>query len=142
MSVKTSFQYKLTRREQRDLEIEIGFLERLVQRDPKYLDALQLLGIDYTQRGSYELSLKIDRRLARLKPGDPTVLYNLACSCSRTRKIKQAARALLKAISCGFDDYSVLMRDPDLANLRRDPEFHKVKERLRYGVGRRKDPTP
>ena len=35
---------KLTRKEQRDLDIEIGFLEGVVDRDPKYVEALQVLG--------------------------------------------------------------------------------------------------
>lgn len=137
MHVKTNGKQKLTRQEQRDLEFEIGFLERLVERDPKYLDALQLLGVDYTQRGSYEQSLRIDRKLARLRPKDPTVLYNLACSYSRNDRIKQAAHALLKAIQYGFDDLRVLLRDPDLSKLRQDPLFDKIKAQLQ-AVSKRK----
>lgn len=121
---------KLTARERRDLDFEIGFMERLVKRDPNYVEALQVLGADYTLRGNFEAGLRIDVRLARLLPNNPAVLYNLACSYSLTRKIKQAAYALDKAIDCGFDDYRMLLRDPDLANLRCDIIFEKIRDKI------------
>jgi tetratricopeptide (TPR) repeat protein len=121
---------KLNRREQRDLDIEIGFLERLIQRDPKFLEALQLLGNDYSRCGHFDRGLKIDRRLARLRPDDPIILYNLACSCSLNGKVKQAAKALTKAIECGFEDFRLIMQDPDLSNIRRDPAFIPIREAL------------
>lgn len=121
---------KLTGRERRDLDIEIGFMERLVQRDPAYIEALQILGADYTRSGNIQAGLKIDRKLARLLPADPTVLYNLACSYSLAHKVKQAATTLRKALDLGFSDYKVLLRDPDLENLRQDPVFERIKHRI------------
>src|ERR1051325_2887055 len=58
----------------------ISFIEGVVRRDPNYVDALQLLGDHYTQRGRYAEGLKVDERLAQLEPRDPSVFYNLACS--------------------------------------------------------------
>src|SRR5215211_7404731 len=58
---------KLSPAQQRDLDIEIGFIEGVVQRDPQYLEALQILGDDYTRRGKFENGLKIDEKLARLR---------------------------------------------------------------------------
>jgi tetratricopeptide (TPR) repeat protein len=121
---------KLTARERRDLDFEIAFMEGLVQRDPTYVEALQVLGTNYTERGNYDAGLKIDLKLARLLPHDPAVLYNLACSYSLTGKIKQAATALDKAIDFGFDDYHMLLRDPDLTNLRRDALFESIRDKL------------
>ena len=34
----------LSNKEKRDLDVEISFLEGLTKRDPKYVEALQLLG--------------------------------------------------------------------------------------------------
>lgn len=121
---------KLTARERRDLDYEIAFMEGLVKRDPCYVEALQILGADYTQRGDYDAGLKIDLRLARLLPSDPNILYNLACSYSLTKKVRQAASALDKAVELGFDDYHMLLRDPDLANLRRNPLFDQIRGKL------------
>ena len=82
---------KLSNREQRDLDIEIQFLEGVTQRDRRYVEALQLLGDDYTRRGRFEDGLSVDRRLARLCPSDPLVHYNLACSFSLTEEFRKAA---------------------------------------------------
>ena len=43
----------LTRKETRELDVKISFLEGLVRRDPQYVEALQMLGDHYTQRGKY-----------------------------------------------------------------------------------------
>ena len=64
MPKKSPVRKKLTRREQRNLDIEISFIEGVVRRDPRYLEALQVLGDDYTRRGRYREGLKIDETLA------------------------------------------------------------------------------
>ena len=43
-------------------------MEGIVRRDPNYVDALQLLGDDYTQRGRFPEGLSVDERLASLEP--------------------------------------------------------------------------
>lgn len=131
MAKKSRLRKKLTRRQQRDLDIEIGFLERIVERDPKYAEALQILGDDYTQRGKFDSGLTIDRRLARLRPKDPCVLYNLACSYALTRSVDQALRALQRAIEMGYCDFRWLARDPDLASVRKHPSYRKIQSKIR-----------
>jgi len=121
---------KLTIQELRDLDFEIDFMQRIVLRDPKYVEALQVLSANYMRRGNYIDGLKVDRRLVRLAPGDPTILYNLACSLCLNHRLKQALAALNKAIDCGFDDYHLLMRDPDLDALRAGHDFDEIRERI------------
>jgi len=78
MPVKSSPRKKRTNRQQaRALDLQIQFMEGVVRRDPEYVDALQLLGDHYTQRGRYAQSLKVDKRLARLQPSDPLVYTTL-----------------------------------------------------------------
>jgi len=124
---------KLTNTQQRDLDIEIGFMEGVVQRDPKYVEALQILGDDYTRRGRFTNGLKIDETLARLRPDDPTVLYNLACSYALTAQFDSAVAALNRAMDQGYRDFKWLMRDPDLKKLRQHARFKIIRERLRTG---------
>src|SRR3569832_1557177 len=109
---------KLNRQEKRDLDIEIGFLEGLVKRDPGYVDALQILGDDYTKRGKFTLGLKIDQRLAVLRPRDSLDYYNLACSYCLTGKMEEAAEAIEQALDYGYRDFYWLNEDPDLVELR------------------------
>jgi hypothetical protein len=68
---KSSTKRKLTRREQRDLDIEITFMEGLLQRDPKCIEALSVLSDDYSRRGKVTEGLKADVQLARIRPNDP-----------------------------------------------------------------------
>ena len=123
---KANSKRKLTRKEQRDLDIEIGFMEGVVQRDPRCADAWKVLSEDYARRSKFPEGLKAGEHLARIQPDDPSVLYNLACCYSIARQIDQSLGALSQAISKGFDDFKWLMKDPDLGNLRKDPAFKKV----------------
>src|ERR1700687_2532851 len=93
---------KRSRKEARDLDVKITFLEGIVQRDPQYVEALQILGDHYTQRGRFEHSLKIDQQLSRLEPRNPLVFYNLACSHSLNGEFDRAAAALEKALLLGY----------------------------------------
>jgi hypothetical protein len=121
----------LTPRELQELDVEIGFLEGLVRRDPEYVDALQILGDDYTRRGRYAEGLTVDCRLSQLRPADALVQYNLACSLALTDQPEPAVQALLLALDLGYRDFAWLRQDPDLQQLRKHPLFKEVRERMR-----------
>ena len=131
MPIKSNARKKLSRASRRDLDIRIEFMEGLVRRDPDYADALQLLGDHYTQRGRYAEGLKVDERLSRLEPHDPLVFYNLACSYSLTEQFDRAVFALQKALQLGYRDFNWLARDPDLRELRRQPIYRDIQDKIR-----------
>jgi len=122
---------KWTRREIRDLDVKITFMEGVVRRDPKYVEALQILGDHYTQRGKFDHSLKVDQQLSRLEPRNPLVYYNLACSYSLNRDFDLAAAALEKALTLGYRDFKWLARDPDLRQLRQHPSYRTIEEKIK-----------
>jgi tetratricopeptide (TPR) repeat protein len=121
----------LTRKEARELDVKISFLEGLVRRDPQYVEALQMLGDHYTQRGEYDHSLKVDQQLSALQPRNPLVFYNLACSHSLNREFDRAAAALEKALTLGYRDFKWLARDPDLRQLRQHPLYRSIESKIR-----------
>lgn len=121
---------KLSRREQRDLDVEIGFFEGLIRRDPGYIEALQILGDSYTRRGKFVDGLKVDEHLSKLRPDDPLVLYNLACSYALTKRYEQAISALMRSIERGYTDFRWLVKDPDLKALRKHKLFKKVEAKI------------
>lgn len=131
MPVKSSARKKLSRKETRDLDVKVEFMEGIVRRDPAYVEALQLLGDFYTQRGRFDQSLKVDEDLSRLEPRNPLVFYNLACSYSLTDQINLAATALQRALSLGYRDFKWLARDPDLRKLRKHPIFRDIEDKIR-----------
>jgi len=122
---------KLTRKETRELDVKIKFMEGVVRRDPDYVEALQVLGDHYTQRGHYDDGLKVDERLSRLEPRNPLVFYNLACSYSLTGQVDLAADALDKALALGYRDFKWLARDPDLRTLRKHPLYRTIEDKIR-----------
>jgi len=122
---------KLSREQERNLDIEIGFLEGVVRRDPTYIEALQVLGDVYTRRGRFDEGLKVDEQLSRLRPADALVHYNLACSYSRNEQFEAAAAALNRALDLGYRDFKRLSKDPDLAKLRKHPLYKKIRSRIK-----------
>ena len=121
----------LSGKEKRELDIEIEFLSGLIERDPEYVEALQLLGDDFTKRGQFNDGLKIDEQLSRLLPEDSMVFYNLACSYSLTDRIDDSITALKKAVHLGYDDSKWMDTDPDLNKVRTDPRYRSIRHQLK-----------
>jgi tetratricopeptide (TPR) repeat protein len=138
MPEKAIAKKKLTYKQQRDLDVEIGFIEGVVKRDPDYVEALQILGDNYTIRGKFKRGLRIDERLAELRPSDPLVQYNLACSCSLTGLYSKAHDALLKAFDLGYNDFAWISRDPDMAKFRKHKLYQSIRARIREIQAQRK----
>ena len=122
---------KLNRKEQQSLDVKIDFMQGLVRRDPNYVEALQLLGDHYTQRGNFEDGLKVDEHLSELEPRDPLVFYNLACSYSLTNQFDRAVSALEQALDLGYSDFKWLAKDPDLKKFRSNEIYQRIEDKIR-----------
>lgn len=131
MTEKSNSRKKPKAKDPRELDVEISFLEGLVRRDPAYVEALQILGDDYTKRGRVEEGLRVDQKLSQLEPQNPLVFYNLACSFSLAGKLDEAAQAVESAIDLGYRDFKWLARDPDLKALRKHPHYARLREKIR-----------
>jgi len=116
----------MKRKEPEDLDFEIDFFEGIVERSPDYEEPLMALGHAYTRSGDYRKGLNVDQRLVQLRPQDPVAHYNLACSLSLLGDLEEAFDALERAIDVGYTDYSFMLGDPDLGNLRKDPRFPQI----------------
>lgn len=110
---------------------EIRFYEGIIARSPYFIEALSALGDLYTRNRLYHRGLEIDERLYLLRPRDPIVLYNLACSYSLLNEKDKALRSIKQAINCGYDDFEFLESDSDLYNLRSDPRFVRFFARIK-----------
>lgn len=107
----------------KDLDFEISFYEGILKRNPNFVQALFVLGDLYTKKGLYEKGLKIDKKLAHLRPDDEVVYYNLACDYSLLKKPNLSLKALRKALELGFRDFRLIAKDPDLDYVRQDKRF-------------------
>lgn len=106
-----------------DPEFEIGFFESVLRRDPGSALVIELLGGLYTRQGRITEGLKMDRRLVRLQPANPTARYNLACSLALSRRQADALRELHRAVELGYRDFDWMQQDPDLEALKSHPGF-------------------
>lgn len=104
-------------------DFEIRFYEDILKERPDCVNVLIPLGDAYTRKGFYQEGLSIDRKLVKLKPNDPTVYYNLACSLSLCGLEKEAFEMLKKAVLFGYDDFAYMLKDADLENVRKLPGF-------------------
>jgi len=109
----------------KDINYEIRFYEGILKKNPEFIEAMIALADLYTKGEFFSEGLRIDQKLALLKPDDPLVYYNLACSYSLLNDVDSSFSAMKKAISLGYDDFVYLEEDDDLSNLRKDSRFKK-----------------
>ena len=115
----------------KEAKFEIAFYEAVLRNAPDFIEALIALGDLYTRKGWYAQGLAIDRKLSTLRPEDPFILYNLACSYSLVNDIPRSLATIKSAINLGYDHLEYLEKDPDLSNLRQDQRFKSYLARLR-----------
>ena len=107
----------------RDLAFDIEFFETVLSKHAAYDDVIEILGGLYTKAGRIEDGLRMDKKLVKLHPDNPTAHYSLACSLALVSKPKEALESLNQAISLGYRDVEWLSKDPDLESLKDDSEF-------------------
>ena len=103
--------------------MEIKFYEGLLSKRPDFVQALISLGDAYTRYGFYREGLSVDQRLVQLRPDDPVVNYNLACSLSLVGDLAKCREQLMRAVELGYRDFAYILEDTDMENLRQDAAF-------------------
>ncbi len=117
-----------------DDQFTIWFLEGILEKYPSYVECLMLLGNAYTADGMYGKGLEVDLKLMRLRPDDPLVCYNLACSYSLLGRPDQALRSLGKSVDLGYNDLIHLENDSDLDSLRDEDDYRILIDRLKRSL--------
>ena len=102
---------------------ELGFFEALHRRMPRDIRTVGALAHLYTKVGRIDDGLKMDRKLVRLLPEDPTVHYNLACSLALKGRFRDATKALRIAFAHGYKDFEWMRKDSDLSELQSYPAY-------------------
>lgn len=125
------FDLKTPEFQKTDDEFTIWFLEGILEKYPTYVECLMYLGNAYTATGMYQEGLKVDLKLVRLRPQDPLVHYNLACSFSLKGRLNESLGSLEKAIDLGYDDLVHLLNDRDLDSLRDEDGYKTLINKLK-----------
>ena len=103
----------------------------MLRHDPHCVELIEILGGLYTKQGRIAEGLKMDRKLVRLQPSNPTAHYNLACSLALSKRNTDALRALRNAVALGYRDFEWMSHDPDLQGLKRNREFGAIMAQLK-----------
>jgi tetratricopeptide (TPR) repeat protein len=112
--------------EQTQLDFEIEFFGGVLDRYPDFVDALRVQGNNLTLKGRFVDGLQIDKRLVQLRPNDPLVHYNLACSLALLKRNDLALKTLRRAVELGYRDFRYMREDRDLDAVRNDPRFRQL----------------
>lgn len=112
------------------IDFEIDFFERILSRDPGYVEVLCNLGELFSIKGWSRRALQVDKRLSQLRPRDPLVHYNLACSYALLQHAEEAVATLRRAVEVGYRDFEHLEQDPDLDGIRQSPEYGQFMKEL------------
>lgn len=110
------------------------------QSTPEYTREFQR-GIDALTAGKNAEGIQIFEKLFADNPTDATSAYNTACGYSKENQVDKAFEWLNKAVDLGFgqqptpnpyDNIALAEKeDPDLANMRSDPRFAVVIEKMK-----------
>jgi len=88
------------------------------------------LSTAYLRKKNFILSKKNLKTLESINPKHPLLHYNFACYYSLLGNIPEGIKSLNLAISYGFKNYKNLEVDPDIHNLRKSPQFQKIRSLL------------
>lgn len=129
--------YRSLKREEREyLWFCVEFCGKILEDRPSHIEALEMAANHFTELGYFQDGLRLDERLAILKPDDPGVLYNLSCSLALTGNIDRALHELARAVERGYHDFHHMSVDRDLGPLRDDPRFREVLARAERSQGK------
>lgn len=73
--------------------------------------------------GKKDDALHESRQAIELSPGDPVMLYNVACLYSKLSEPQRAIDTLRQGIAAGYANYPWIKQDPDFDCLRDNAEF-------------------
>ena len=94
-----------------------------LQHTPSFLEASINLTTAYLQGKMFDEAHKTLKTLQEKNPKNPLLFYNLACYYALTIETASSLQALQTAVKLGFKNFKQIKSDPDLENLRKDPNF-------------------
>ena len=101
-------------------------LEQQLELVPEDVRARILLANIYASIGKTDDSVRQLQTAVTLRPNEPNVLYNAACTFGLMEKKPEALDMLRRALEAGYANLDWASRDPDLTCLHGDAEFERL----------------
>ncbi len=105
------------------VETTLKFYTRYLEQNPDDGRARIFHGQLLVIAGNIEEAKKETSMALELSPHDNVMLYNAACVYSRINEKQLAVDTLRTIVASGFEHYDWIKRDPDLVNIRQEPEY-------------------
>jgi len=99
------------------------FYPSYLLRHPDDARAHQFYALTLKRLGRLEEAKEEMHKGIKQNPNDPIIIYNAACFYSMIGDKKTSIENLKKAIDNGFGNYEYIKHDPDLHNIRKEPDF-------------------
>jgi len=103
---------------------EMKVLEQQLELVPEDVRARILLAGDYAYIGKAEDAVRHLQMAVALRPDDPSILYNAACTYGVLQRKTEALEMLRRAKEAGYANVDWIRKDPDLACIQDTPEFN------------------
>ena len=101
-------------------------VEQQLELVPEDVRARILLANSYASIGKTDDAVRQLQTAVTLRPNEPNVLYNAACTFGLMEKKTEALDMLRRAREAGYSNLDWAARDPDLTCLRGDPDFERL----------------
>jgi serine/threonine protein kinase/Flp pilus assembly protein TadD len=105
---------------------QIQVLQEQLRQVPEDARAWILLASDHASLGESEAAMRELQKATSLRPRDPIIVYNAACTYGVMNKKTEALELLKRLGEVGNFSFDWASRDPDLACLHEDPEFQRL----------------
>lgn len=115
-----------------DYDKAIKEFSAAIEKHPKYEMAYNDRAAAYMRLNKFDEAKDDLTKALLINPRNPVTYYNFASLHAIQKQSGLALDYLDKALETGFKDYDFLRADPDLNNIRKNPEFRKILER--HGV--------
>jgi len=104
----------------------VSVLRQQLELVPEDVRARILLSSNLASTGEVDECIRHLQTAVALRPNDPNILYNAACTYGVMARKAEALAMLKKAIAAGWGNPNWAARDSDLDCLHDDPEFRKL----------------
>ena len=111
-------------------EEAISHYKMAIQVKSKFVSAYINLSAAYLSTKNFKLTLKTLNTLESINPNHPLLHYNFSCYYALSGNISKGLDSLKKAIANGYKNQQNLEKDPDLENLRQNPQFNELRSLL------------
>ncbi len=131
---KLNMQQGLNYMRSNDYDNAIKEFTLAIEKHPQYDVAYSNRAVAYMHQDKFNKALDDLKKAEQINPNNPTVHYNLVALYSMQKQLDRALDSLDRALELGFNNYDALRNDPDLANVRKHPEFRKICEKYKVFI--------